>query len=129
MLVEPGEVFPPQPKKDPSFDAPGDLGSGLSVLLIVFASNAAPCVPLLGGLRFGGGGLEEKRDIVPGREWPGEPVSSYKVPVEFEVVLRAVSLVNLAWLRVDDEGIGSAWSVVCGLGAGMDKVGVEVGSV
>jgi hypothetical protein len=128
-LVEPGEVFPPQPKKDPSFDAPGDLGSGLSMLLIVFASNAAPRVPSLGRLRFGGEGLEEKRDIVPGREWPGKSVSSYQTPVEFEVVLRAVSLVNLAWLRVDDEGIVSMWSIVCGLGVGMDKIGVEVGSV
>lgn len=29
VVEEAGDAFPPQPKKDPSLEAPGDLGSGL----------------------------------------------------------------------------------------------------
>ena len=71
---EAGDVCPPQPKNDPSFEllgdfAPGDLGSGLSVL-IEFESNCAPDVLFMGGPRLGGIGFAEKSDMVEERDLP-----------------------------------------------------------
>jgi hypothetical protein len=77
VVDDAGEVFPPHPKKDPSLDAPGDLGCGFSELLILFASKAAPRASLSGKLRFGGAGFAAKRDIVPERERCAGLESSY----------------------------------------------------
>ena len=77
VVDDAGEVFPPHPKKDPSLDAPGDLGSGLSVFLMLFASKTAPRASLPGKLRFGNAGFAAKRDIVPERDLFTGLVASY----------------------------------------------------
>lgn len=78
VVDEAGEVFPPHPKKEPSLDAPGDLGSCLSEgLLMLVASKEAPRASLSGRLRLGGCGFAAKRDIVPERERCAGLESSY----------------------------------------------------
>jgi hypothetical protein len=61
VVEEAGDVFPPQPKKLPSFNAPGDLGSCLFVLGMV-SLDVLRNVALLDSVRCGGVGLLENID-------------------------------------------------------------------
>jgi hypothetical protein len=96
VVDEAGEVLPPQPKKEPSFDVPGDLGSALFELLKVpFPSEKSLDTTLSGSFRCGGVGLVEKTDIVAG-DASLEVYSSYHGPVGADAELWALSLVKLS---------------------------------
>jgi hypothetical protein len=87
VVDEAGEVLPPQPKNDPSFDAPGDLGVVLLELLKELASfEKSLDATLSGRFRCGGVGLVEKMDIVAG-DASLEVNSSYQGPVEADAEL------------------------------------------
>ena len=59
-------MLPPQPKKLPSFEAPGDLGNCLCILKIAFVSlGPFPEAALLEMSRCGGVGLGENMDSIP----------------------------------------------------------------
>ena len=59
-------MLPPQPKKLPNFEAPGDLGNCLCTLGVVFESlGISPEVALLEMSRCGGVGLVENIDSIP----------------------------------------------------------------
>lgn len=82
VVDEAGEELPPQPKKDPSFDVLGDLGSGLLELLKALVScERSVGVTLSGRLRWGGVGLVEKMDMVTG-DVSLDVKSSYHDPTE-----------------------------------------------
>lgn len=97
VVDEDGDVFPPQPKKEPSFDPLGDLGCDFwMVVLEPFDSLLKVRDIPLGELRLCGGvGLLENMDILE-REWLAELESLYHGPIDSEPDVRAESWVNLA---------------------------------
>ena len=91
-----GDVAPPQPKKDPSLDAPGDFGKGLFVMLESCNSLEYVLGTALGVLILcGGRGLFENIDIVAEGGTLVELESLYHGAVCSDAEVRADSLVNL----------------------------------
>jgi hypothetical protein len=100
VVDEAGDVLPPQPKKDPSFDVPGDLGSCLlrfegDVGVVVSSGREGT---FTGSVSFcNGRGLLENMDMVSERAFPElEVESSYQYPVDSEAAMGGEPMVNLA---------------------------------
>ena len=97
VVEDAGDVLPPQPKNDPSLDAPGDFGKGLFVVLESCDSLEYVRDIALGMFMLCGGvGLFENMDIVAEGGTLVELESLYHWVVDSEAVVRADSLINLA---------------------------------
>ena len=97
VVEDTGDVLPPQPKNDPSLDAPGDFGKGLFVMLESCDSLEYVRDTALGMFMLCGGvGLFENMDIVAEGGTLVELESLYHGAADSDADVRADSLVNLA---------------------------------